>query len=241
MNLAQSGTDGSLTMDVDIDTIEAHGTVSEHSSMNVMKEQKSATSLLHRPIDCEERLGQDWTSGNNVLDIIPAPIDCRERGFVILDESQTTSSNLFAAQNSSLYSPNCVLREPVRDNVARTESIGERRDLKRRQLKDKRERKRNNKLRINNSRLNIQRENKSNHGQMFISLEDKENVDPCRLKSQSVKRSATDRVHIEGGRCSPMAQVVKRLLTPMHTRSPMMRRQSRHKRQVSYAEPSLSK
>ncbi|XP_065052988.1 uncharacterized protein LOC135682156 [Rhopilema esculentum] len=244
VNLATSGTDGSLTMDVDIDTVEANGTVSEHSSMNVMKEQKSATSLLLRPIDCEERLGQEWTSGNNILDIIPASSNRRERSFVILDESQTnqgTTNNLFAAQNSPLYSPSCVLGKPVKDKVIRTQSIGDRRDLKRRQLKDKRERKRNNKLRINSSRMNIQRENKSNHGQMLIPLEDKENVDPCRLKSRSVKRSAAERVHIQGGCCSPMAKVVKRLLTPMHTRSPMMRRQSRHKRQVSYVEPSLNK
>ena len=41
--------------------------------------------------------------------------------------------------------------------------------------------------------------------------------------------------------CSPVAHVVRRMFSPICSKSPLVRRESRSKRKVSYTEPSLSK
>jgi len=71
--------------------------------------------------------------------------------------------------------------------------------------------------------------------QLYLAQENKENLD------LSCEQKRHRGLYSHNLRCSPVANVVKRIFSPIRSRSPMLRRESRNKRKVSYAEPSLSK
>ena len=71
--------------------------------------------------------------------------------------------------------------------------------------------------------------------QMYLAQEDKENID---LSCEQKRRRG---LYNHNLCCSPVANVVRRMFSPIHSRSPMLCREPRNKRKVSYAEPSLSK
>ena len=76
---------------------------------------------------------------------------------------------------------------------------------------------------------------KSRTAQLCPAQEDKENT--SFLCDQKRHRY----LHNHNLCCSPVANVVKRMFSPIRSRSPFVRRESRSKRKVSYTEPSLSK
>ena len=65
--------------------------------------------------------------------------------------------------------------------------------------------------------------------------EDKENIGLLRDQKR------IERLHNKNVFCSPVANVVRRMFSPLQSKSPLVRRESRKKRKVSYAEPSLIK
>ena len=71
--------------------------------------------------------------------------------------------------------------------------------------------------------------------QIRLPRGDKENISPF-FDQKRLKRLRSD-----NGCCSPVAKVMKRMFSPMRSRSPLLRRESRVKRKVSYTEPSLIK
>ena len=66
--------------------------------------------------------------------------------------------------------------------------------------------------------------------------DDKENINPSEKRHNMMQIIRSPVI-----RCSPLKQVMNRIFSPMHTRSPLAVRNSRIKRKVSYAEPSLAK
>ena len=66
--------------------------------------------------------------------------------------------------------------------------------------------------------------------------DDKENINPSEKRHKMMQIIRNPVV-----RCSPLKEVMNRIFSPMHARSPLAVRNSRIKRKVSYAEPSLAK
>ena len=109
----------------------------------------------------------------------------------------------------------------------------ERRSLKRKQRKAKRGQRTGNE--IVNGRYNM-RSSVTISDDGDNDDDDKENINPSekRHKIMQIMQSPV-------ARCSPLKEVMNRIFSPMHTRSPLAVRNSRIKRKVSYAEPSLTK
>lgn len=107
----------------------------------------------------------------------------------------------------------------------------ERRSLKRKQRRAKRGQRTGNE---------IARDRYSMRSTVAISNDDddddKENITPSKKRHRLMQITQSPIA-----RCSPLKDVINRIFSPMHTRSPLAVRNSRTKRKVSYAEPSLAK